>query len=44
MLYLLPNCREGIVTIAQALFSVNEEVERLATEILKKIEMTPVGK
>ncbi|CDW80407.1 UNKNOWN [Stylonychia lemnae] len=44
LLYLLPNSREGIVAIAQGLFSPNEEVERLTTEILKKIESTEAGK
>lgn len=34
----MPNSREGIVPIAQALFSQNEEIEKLATDILRKIE------
>jgi hypothetical protein len=44
LIYLLPSARDGIVTIAQGLFSANEDVERLTTEILRKIELTDVGK
>ena len=43
-LYLLPNSREGLVCVAQGLFSCIEEVERLTTEILRKLESTTVGK
>ena len=44
LLFLMPNCRDNIVCIAQGLFSTNEDVERVATEILRKLEMTEVGR
>jgi len=43
-LFLLPSSREGLVSIAQGLFSSSEEVEKLATEILRKLERAEVGK
>jgi hypothetical protein len=45
LIYLMPNSREGIIPIAQGLFSPHEEVERLATEIIRKIECSgEIGK
>ena len=44
VMHSIPNCREGIVAIAQGLFSSNEEIEKLACEILRKFDSSEIGK
>ena len=44
VMYLLPISRDGIVPIAQGLFSPNEQIEKLAFDILRKLEQTEVGR
>ena len=41
----LPACREGgIEVIAEGLFALNEDVQRLATDILYRLERTKAGR
>ena len=45
LLSTLPNCREGgIAVLAQGLFAESEDVQRLATEILSRLEKTACGR
>ena len=44
LLSMLPLCRDGLVNIAQGLFSANPSIVKLSTEILQKIESVPYGK
>ena len=38
LLYLLPQCREGVGLIAHGLFAEDENVQKLAAKILMKIK------
>jgi len=44
LLALLPHSRDGLVTIAQGLFSSSSDVQMKATEIILKVERTVAGK
>lgn len=45
LLSALPSCREGgVALLAQGLFAESEDVQRLATEILRRFEKTVVGR
>jgi hypothetical protein len=40
-----PGCREpGIAVIAQGLFSTSTEVQRITTEIMRKMEKSVIGR
>jgi hypothetical protein len=41
----LPVCREGGITlIAQGLFAENDDIQRITTDIMKKLEKSKFGK
>ncbi len=45
LLSLLPTCRDGGITlIAQGLFAQKEDIQRLTTDIMKKISKSKIGK